>query len=198
MSLWSYLVFLRLFCIILHVCFPTGTLPWSQVPGSINYLFGLAKHTIITNFLIKLCILIVYMHLLMYYYFLAHKQSCVNFGWLFCMTMWREVWNHVTSPEVINIIGTPISAPFPDQPPDILELSIFYFVPRSATKILSKQWRLGQSGTHKLVSGGCDYSYKHYTLTKHKQVTFFAFFKGGQFFYFKVRAPLRQGNWTSD
>ena len=55
--------------------------------------------------------------------------------------------------EVINIIETPISVSFPDQPPDILELSTFYFVPRSATKNLSKRWRLGQFGTHKLVPG---------------------------------------------
>ena len=35
----------------------------------------------------------------------------------YCMTiLWREVQNHVTSPEVINISETPISVSFPDQP----------------------------------------------------------------------------------
>ena len=104
--------------------------------------------------------------------------------------LWREVQNHVTSPEVINISGTPISAPFPDQPSDTLELSSAFvhsvhrvlFVPRSATKNLSKV--VVRAVLHSQTSAwGCDYTYLHYTLTKHKQVTFLHFLGGGGTFF---------------
>ena len=87
---------LRLFCIILHVCFPTGTLPLFKCLGSLPIYFGLAKHAIITNFLIKLCILIVYMHLYAFINSLVTNKRCVNFGWLFawqCGGKFKITWS---------------------------------------------------------------------------------------------------------
>ena len=47
---------------------------------------------------------------------LLTNERCVNLADYCMTTLWRQVQNHMTSPEVINISETPISVSFPDQP----------------------------------------------------------------------------------
>ena len=120
------MILFGLFEVILHnftrlLSYRNSTLV--SMPGFFNYLFGLAKHAIVTNFLIKLCILIVYMHLLMYYRGMANSFSS-KFNSLLTngrCAIWLSLHDEFVAPslksrdlsEVINSWETLFSFSFP-------------------------------------------------------------------------------------